>query len=88
MTRDDVKPEYRALEREPWEKYLRRVWPDLADIMLLDVSGRARELADGALAERLYFARQSFDICRGLPTWPEAVDRFLTGLDDGGDHAA
>ena len=78
-----VRPEYCALEGESWEQYLRRVFPDLADILLIaDPATRAREITEAE--ERLWFARQSYDYCRGLPSWPEAVEQFLAQL--GGEH--
>jgi hypothetical protein len=80
MNRAKVRPGYRSTDGETWSVYLRRVWPDLADIMLLDPVARATELADHRIAERLYFARQSFDISSGVPPWEEDVANFIRTL--------
>jgi hypothetical protein len=78
-----VRPEWRAYRGEPWPRYLRRVWPDLADLFLVrDPAQRASALTDEA--EALYFARQTFDICSGVPEWKHVVEAFLKTL-DGGD---
>ncbi len=75
-----VKPENRSYTGETWSQYLRRVFSDLADVMLLDPAARAHELTDHQIAERLYFARQSFDISSGVPSWEVPVADLLRSL--------
>jgi hypothetical protein len=79
-----IKRADRPYDSESWDQFLRRRWPDLADLFLISDRGeRACALADAH--EELAHARQTFAYCRDDADPADSADKFLRGLDNTGE---